>query len=414
MSELLARFATPFAEEALATFPAVMIQGARQVGKSTFAQELVRDRPSRVLTLDDTAVLAAAQAGPAAFVTQLSEGTLVTDELQRAPELMLALKASIDRDRRPGRFLLTSSSNLLDLSRTPDSLAGRAVTVELKSLSQGEIRGRADDVASQLRAGFDAAAFETDATRADYVEMIARGGYPEVRALRPRMRSVWFDAYVQRLMDRDVSDIAPRVDSQRIATVLRLLAANQAGELVKSRLARDVGVPERSAAAYNDLLETMYLSETLRPWTPNLTSRGVRRSKGFIVDSGLALRLARLGAEQLVPLTSAHIGQYVEGFVVGELMRQRSWSETEYELFHYRERSGIEVDVVLEFSDGAVIGIEIKAGSTVKPEHFAGLRVLRDKLGDRFLGGYVLNTAGQGMSFGERLAALPIAALWEA
>lgn len=414
MSELLARFATPFAEEALATFPAVMIQGARQVGKSTFAQELVRDRPSRVLTLDDTAVLAAAQAGPAAFVTQLSEGTLVTDELQRAPELMLALKASIDRDRRPGRFLLTSSSNLLDLSRTPDSLAGRAVTVELKSLSQGEIRGRADDVASQLRAGFDAAAFETDATRADYVEMIARGGYPEVRALRPRMRSVWFDAYVQRLMDRDVSDIAPRVDSQRKATVLRLLAANQAGELVKSRLARDVGVPERSAAAYNDLLETMYLSETLRPWTPNLTSREVRRSKGFIVDSGLALRLARLGAEQLVPLTSAHIGQYVEGFVVGELMRQRSWSETEYELFHYRERSGIEVDVVLEFSDGAVVGIEIKAGSTVKPEHFAGLRVLRDKLGDRFLGGYVLNTAGQGMSFGERLAALPIAALWEA
>ncbi|HLT67447.1 MAG TPA: ATP-binding protein [Microbacterium sp.] len=414
MSELLARFATPYAEEALATFPAVMIQGARQVGKSTFAQELVRGRPSRVLTLDDTAVLAAAQADPAAFVTQLSEGTLVIDELQRAPELMLALTASIDRDRRPGRFLLTSSSNLLDLSRTPDSLAGRAVTVELKSLSQGEIRGRADDVASQLRAGFDAAAFETDATRADYVEMIARGGYPEVRALRPRMRSVWFDSYVQRLMDRDVSDIAPRVDSQRIATVLRLLAANQAGELVKSRLARDAGLPERSAAAYNDLLETMYLSETLRPWTPSLTSREVGRSKGFIVDSGLALRLARLGAEQLVPLTSAHIYQYVEGFVVGELMRQRSWSETEYELFHYRERSGIEVDVVLEFSDGAVIGIEIEAGSTVKPEHFAGLRVLRDKLGDRFLGGYVLNTAGQGMSFGERLAALPIAALWEA
>src|SRR5690606_32110559 len=155
-------------------------------------------------------------------------------------------------------------------------------------------------------------------------------------------------------------------------------------------------------------------SETLRPWTPSLTSREVGRSKGFIVDSGLALRLARLGAEQLVPLTSAHIYQYVEGFVVGELMRQRSWSETEYELFHYRERSGIEVAVVLEFSDGAVIGIGLEAGSTVKPEHFAGLRVLRDKLGDRFLGGYVLNTAGQGMSFGERLAALPIAALWEA
>lgn len=413
MEKLLARHIESFARDALQTFPALVIQGARQVGKSTFAMQLASDRPSRTLTLDDDDVRSAALAEPRAFVEQAGHDTMVIDEIQRAPELLLAIKASIDRDRRPGRFILTGSSNLLSLSRTPDSLAGRAVTVELKPLSVGEQLQQADDIIFRLKAGADAADFRSVDTRAGCIRLIAHGGYPEVGELHGRMRNAWFDSYVSRLLERDVRDIAPRVDRGRVATVLRLLAANQSGELVKARIARDADVPETSVTAYLDLLRTMYLVSTLPAWTPNLTSREAGRRKAIVGDSGLALRLGRISESQLEPLGNPHLGAALEGFVVAELMKQRSWSEQEYELFHFRDRDGIEVDIVAEFADGSVMAFEVKAMSTPRSDHFKGLRVLRDRLGDRFVGGYVLNTADSGVAMGDRLWALPVSALWE-
>lgn len=413
MPALIPRLLTAHATEVLDAFPAVVIQGARQVGKSTFAQILVEERDARVFTLDDPASLAAATADPTGFVDQLPHGTLVIDEIQRAPELILPIKASIDRDRRAGRFLLTGSSDLLRLPRTPDSLAGRAVTVNLRGFSQGELRTRRDDLVGQLRSGADPAQFRTVATREDYAAAIARGGYPDVQSLNSRLRSSWMDSYIERLMQRDVGDIAPRVDAARVASVLRLIAANQAGELVKARVARDAAVPETSVTTYLDLLTTVYLVDSLRPWTPNLTSREASKPKTLVTDPGLALRLSRVGEQQLLPLTTPFLGAAMEGFVVTELMKQQSWSAEEFELFHFRDRDGIEVDIVVEFFDGTVMGIEVKSGSTLKSDHFTGLKLLRDRLGDRFAGGYVLNTAATGVRFGERLWGLPIAALWE-
>lgn len=414
MESLLSRHAEAFATEVLAAFPAVVLQGARQVGKSTFAQHLARGREARTVTLDDEGLRAAATADPAAFIDQAANSLLVIDELQRAPELILAIKASIDRDRRPGRFLLTGSSNLLRLPRTPDSLAGRAITVELRGLSQGELSGRNDDLISRLRNGFAIGDFETGTTRDDYAMRIARGGYPEIRDLGGRLRRSWLDSYLERLLERDLSDIAPRVNPSRTASVFRLLAGNQAGELVKSRVARDAGISEASVANHLDLLETMYLTSTIRPWTPNLTSREAARPKVVVNDTALALRVARVTEDQLLPVESPFIGAAIEGFVATELLKQRTWSAEEFELFHYRDRNGTEVDLVAEFNDGTVIAFEVKSAGTVKTEHFRGLTFLRDRLGDRFLGGYVLNRTNRGVSFGDRLASLPIAALWEA
>jgi len=412
MEPLIPRHAVPFGREVLGAFTTVVVQGARQVGKSTFAELLVEDREARIVTLDDRQTLEAAAADPTAFVDQLPTGTLVIDEIQRAPELILPIKASIDRNRRPGRFILTGSSDLLRLSRTPDSLADRAITLNLRTLSQGEIRRRDDDLLGRLRAGAAPADFTTSVNRQDYADLIATGGYPEARRLSARLRSVWFDSYVDRLLERDLGDIAPRIDAARVGSVLRLIAANQAGELVKSRVARDANVPETSISAYLDLLETLYLVGRLRPWTPNLTSREASKPKTYVTDPGLALRLARVTAAQLEPLTSPHIGAAMEGFVVTELLKQRGWSAEEYELFHYRDRDGLEVDIIAEFFDGSVIAIEVKAGSTAKSEHFAALRSLRDRLGERFVGGYVLNTGNRGIPFGDRLWALPVSALW--
>lgn len=414
MSPLLERHAHAFASDALRAFPALVIQGARQVGKSTFAHQLLTDPKTRFVTLDDAATRFAANEAPDDFIAQSTAGTLVIDELQRAPELLLAIKASIDRDRRPGRFVLTGSSNLLRLSRTPDSLAGRAVTIPLRGFSQGEWDERPDDIVSRIRRGIDPYDVSSAETRDGYIQRIARGGYPEAGRLSGRLRGSWFDSYIERLMERDVADLAPRIDARRIETVLRLLSANQSGELVKARLARDAEVPETSVTSYLDHLETLYLIDRLRPWTPNLTSREAGKPKLFVTDPGLALRIGRVAEEQLRAVGGVHLGSAMEGFVVTELLKQRTWSDTEYDLYHYRDRAGVEVDVIAELRDGSVLAFEIKAGSTAKPEHFRGLRFLRDRLGDRFLGGFVLNTASRGAVFGDRLGALPIAALWEA
>ncbi|MFD5865262.1 ATP-binding protein [Agromyces sp. NPDC127015] len=413
METLLSRHIRGFAAEALGAFPAVVLEGARQVGKSTLASQLATTQTSLLLTLDDEDSLRVARDDSRAFAEQLPAGTLVIDELQRAPELILAIKAAIDRDRRNGRFIMTGSSNLLRLTRTPDSLAGRAITIQLRPFSQGEIEGRADDLLAELRAGAAPNTFTTEIDRTGYARIIARGGYPDARRLTTRLRNAWFDSYVSRLMERDVADLAPRVDPGRISTVLKLAAANQSGEFVKARVARAASLPETTITSYTDLLETMFLLEPLRPWGANLTSRAVSRPKMFVTDPGLALRLSRVTEDQLTPIDSTFIGAAMEGFVVTELWKQRSWSVEDYELFHYRDRDGVEVDVIAEFADGSVIAFEVKSGSTPKPEHVKGLAFLRDRLGDRFIGGYVLNTARQGAVLGDRLWALPVAALWE-
>jgi predicted AAA+ superfamily ATPase len=411
---LLSRHIEGFAEQVLATFPAAVIQGARQVGKSTLATRLASGRDALGFTLDDPQTLAAAREDPIGFVDQHREGVLVIDEVQRHPELMLAVKASIDRDRRPGRFLLTGSSDLLRTRRVTDSLAGRAATVPLRPLSRGELGGRVDDFCARFRDDWPYREFQTSVTKADYVAMIAGGGFPEVQSLDGRMRNTWFDSYLDRIVRRDAQDLTRMTDPGRLMTLLRLLSANQAGELVKARVAQDAAIPPTTITAHLDTLETLFLVDLLPPWTPNLTSRETGKSKAVVADSGLAARLSRVAEAQLASPGGTHpLGGLVEGFVVGELLKQRTWSREEFELFHYRTRTGIEVDVVVEFSDGQVLGLEVKSGATFRPDHFSGLKSLRDRLGDRFVGGVVLNTGDRGYRFGDRLHGLPIAALWE-
>ncbi|MGN6425584.1 MAG: ATP-binding protein [Leifsonia sp.] len=412
---LLDRHIAPFSRELLGSFPAVVVQGARQVGKSTLTSQLADGRDALVLTLDDEQTRAAAAEDPAGFVMQNRDGLLVIDEIQRHAELTLALKAAIDRDRRPGRFLITGSSDLLRSRRATDSLAGRAVTVSLRGFSQGELRGRRDDFARAVRTGIDYARVVSATTREEYVHQIVVGGYPEAQALSRRLRGVWFDDYVDRLVRRDARELIDITDPGRLASLLRLFAANQAGELVKARFAQDAAIPATSIAAYIDTIEALFLLDRLPPWTPNLTSRETGRAKATIADSGLAARLSRVSEEQLLPVDGSahHLGGLMEGFVVGELLKQRTWSDEEFELFHYRTGKGVEVDIVIEFADGSIVGLEVKSGSSFTSGHFSGLRYLRDKLGDRFLAGIVLNTGTVGYRFADRLFGLPVASLWE-
>ncbi|WP_426565340.1 ATP-binding protein [Angustibacter sp. McL0619] len=408
------RFAQDLIEETLADTPITVIQGARQVGKSTLARSVVGGRAARVVSLDATAIYEAARADPDAFVRQ-SDGLLLIDEVQRVPELIRALKDAVEEDRRPGRFLITGSANLLEIPGTEESLAGRAETIVLYGLSHGELTGHREDFTDRLLAG-DGKELSTRTgtlTREQYLEIVCAGSYPEPLTRQGRRRNAWFDNYISRILTRDVQDLSRLHHLDRLPGLLRLLAANTSGELVKGRVAQDSGIPETSLTPYLDLLETLYLIHQLPAWGDNLTKRVIGRPKVSLLDTGVAARLNHVTAAAMVPgSVSEAAGSLLESFVAAELRRQLVWANTPARLFHFRDRDGLEVDIVLESHDRRVAGVEMKAAGAVSGGDFKGLTFLRDKLQDRFTLGVVLHTGRDAVPFGDRLWALPYSALW--
>jgi len=384
------------------------------VGKSTLAREVVAGRGATYVSLDDAVPYNAARADPEAFVRQV-DGLLVIDEAQRAPELLQALKGAVDLDRRAGRFLLTGSANLLELPGSRESLAGRAETVALYGFSQGELRGRPEDFLDLLLAGDSAALARRSGTlaRADYLQIVCAGSYPEPLKRTERRRGAWFDNYVTRVLARDARDVSRLAHLDKLPRLLQLLAANNAGELVKARVGLDAQIPETSLTAYLDLLETLYLVHTIPAWGNNLTKRVVGRPKVALLDTGLAARLNHVTPSAMAPgAVSDPARGLFEGFVGGELRRQLSWAEVDARLFHFRDRDGLEVDLVVESADRRVAGLEVKSTGYVSASDFRGLFFLRDRLGSRFQLGVVLHTGSEAQRFGDRMLALPYSALW--
>lgn len=365
------------------------------------------------LTLDDDVTRNAAQSDPLGFVERAGERTLVIDEIQRMPSLALALKSSIDQNRRPGRFLLTGSASLLRMRGLPDSLAGRAVTAKLFGLSMGERTGQRDDfVAGVMKSAVVRGPSQTP-TRAEYLQFLAEGGYPEVTGLSERNRMTWLTSYVDRILRRDLDDLGRGIDPRRVEALLRALAGNQANEVVKARLTVATGIPAATINRYVDLLADVHLIAEIPPWTTNLTKRETRRAKGLVLDSALALRVARLSPGQLAEIAYGEaFGRALEAFVVAELLKQQTWSSEDFELFHYRDRTGDEVDLVIELTGGRVIGVEVKASLGFGGRDFKHLENMRNRLGERFVAGFVLNTGERTFTYGDRLHGLPIAALW--
>ncbi len=378
-------------------------------------REVVADRQATVVSLDVAAAYQAAQADPDAFVRQ-SDDLLVIDEVQRVPALVRAMKDAVEEDRRPGRFLITGSADLLQIPGTEESLAGRAETVVLYGLSQGELARHREDFVDQVLAG-DAkrmSARSGTLSREDYLAVICGGSYPEPLSRAPgRRRNAWFDNYVNRIMTRDAQDVSSLPHLDRLPDLLRLLAANTSGELVKTRVGAAAGIPETSLPAYLDLLETLYLIHELPAWGDNLNKRVTGRPKVSLLDTGLAARLNHVTPAAMEPGAASDVaGGLFESFVAGELRRQLVWAETPARLFHFRDRNGLEVDIVLESDGRRVAGVEMKASGSVRQGDFKGLSFLRDKLKGRFSMGVVLYTGKQALPFGDRLWALPYSALW--
>jgi predicted AAA+ superfamily ATPase len=408
---LFPRFALAALRDALGDTPVVAVNGARQVGKSTLVTDLL-DRPggAQIVTLDDATQRQAATTDPPTFVRR--DGLLVIDEVQRVPDLLPAIKAEVDRDRRPGRFLLTGSTRLLSTPEMSASLAGRVEILDLWPLSQGEIAGQQEGFVDALFRWDSALMVDSDVSRPDYLERVCAGGYPEPLRRTGRRRNAWFANYVTTVVERMIADVA---DIERLALMPRLLqlcAARTGSELNTRAVADDLGVPHRTVGSYLAHLQTVFLVHLLPAWSRNLTSKVVHRPKLLLPDSGVAAHLVGVDSAALNDPTSPATGPLVETFVAMEVRKQLGWAEADVSMFHFRDRSGPEVDIVLETRAGLVAGIEVKAASAVRAEDFRGLRTLADRLGDRFAGGIVLYTGRQAVPFGDHLAAVPIAALW--
>jgi len=402
--------------EALEDTRVVVVQGARQVGKTTLVRAVLGERRGRLVTLDDPTTLRGARADPVGFLSQEVDGLLAIDEVQRAPELILALKLLVDRDPRPGRFLLTGSADLVRLPAAEDSLAGRAERIELLGFSQGEMVGHQERFIDRLFAKDRFLSHTSDLTRHDLLQRAVVGSYPEALARRsPRRRNAWLDNYLDLIVERDAPEV---VDSRRLSDlplVLRLLAARNSEELNTTDLSSQSGIPATSLARLLGLLETLYLVQRIPAWSTNLSKRVVSRPKAAILDSGLAARLINVTAEAVAPGMSGNLaGHLLEGFVAGELRRQLGWSRERVRISHYRDRTGAEVDFILETDDGRVAGIEVKASATVTASDTRWLGGLAERLGPRFVGGLVLYSGRVSVPFGERVTAVPLDVLWTA
>lgn len=395
---------------ALADTPVVLLTGARQTGKTTLTQVVAGESGATYFTLDDAATLALAAGDPSGFVRNLVGPTII-DEIQKAPDLLPAIKLSVDRDRRPGRFLLTGSANVLTVPRVSESLAGRMEIIPLYPFSAGELAGGTEGFLNRLFSGSHAFS-ESAVDREEITRRLARGGYPEAHQRETDdRRAAWFASYISTILQRDVRDLA-RVDAlHALPNLLRLLAARASGLLNLADVGRDAGLPHTTLSRYLVLLETVFLVHRLPAWSRNLGQRLVKAPKLHLVDTGLACHLLGADATRLSEDPSL-LGRVLESFVVGELRKQVSWVDPMTVLCHLRTATGSEVDVVLEKPDGSVAAIEVKASATVAASDFAALAMLRDQLGRQFRTGVILYLGDRAVPFGDRLWLVPVPALW--
>lgn len=409
---MLTRNITCHIIEALSDTPVVMLVGARQTGKSTLAKSLVSAKHlGRYVTLDDATALAAARHDPEGFISGLG-ASVVIDEIQRAPELFVAIKAEVDRNRTAGRFLLTGSANVLLLPRLSESLAGRMEVFTLWSLSQGEFIGVKERfIDAVFSAKIPSGLPSSDDAQMPLVERAIRGGYPEVvsRASESR-RHAWFGSYITTILQRDVRDIANIDGLTAMPRLLSMLATRSASLINYAELSRTTGLPQSSLKRYMALFEMIFLIDHLPAWHTNLGKRLVKTAKLVMNDAGLHASLLAVDAARLKdnPLC----GALVENFVIIELKKQISWSDTKPSMYHFRTQAGQEVDVVLEDTAGRLVGVEIKSANSVGMRDFKGLQSLAEASGNNFIRGIVLYGGSEFISFGSNLFALPVTSLW--
>lgn len=406
---LFPRWIEPRIAEALLDTPVVLLSGPRQAGKTTLVRQIAEQQGLRYLTLDDELILLSAREDPVGMIRDLDRA--VIDEIQRAPQLLLAIKKNVDEDRRPGRFLLTGSANLMALPTVADSLAGRMETLSLLPLSQSEIESRSANWIDSVFAG-RILKVDQPALGSDLIERVLRGGYPEV-ILRTsaRRRVAWARQYIDAMIQRDVRDVAGIEKLDQLPRFLRALAQT-AGQMCNyTQLGGQVGLDGKTASRYVGVFEKMYLLKRIEVWARNRLNRVVKTSKLQFVDSGLLASLLDLNAEE-AHKDRTRFGNVLESFVYGELLKHTTTADGDYHVMYYRDADKFEVDVVIESASGQLVGIEVKAAATVKENDLRGLKKLAGLAKSQFKMGVLLYDGSETMPLGGGIWAAPLSSLW--
>ncbi len=398
--------------------PVVALQGPRAVGKTTLLRAVALASNLTVLDLDDPATRTAVEADPVTFVS--GPGPVFIDEYQHVPMILDAIKAELNRDGSPGRFVISGSTRHDALPRAAQALTGRLHLMDILPLAQGEIDGTPDTLVARL---FDAPASTVDAlpsttTREQYIARVTDGGFPPaLRRASPGARSRWFDDYLALCLERDLTELARIQQKAALPKLLARLSGQTAQMLNIASAGEAAGLKARTAENYTKLLEALFLVQRLPAWGTTLRARAVAMPKLHVIDAGLAAHLLRLTPDKLArrePTAMQEFGHLLETFVVAEVMKQLSWMDDIAGLGHWRTHDGAEVDLIIERRDGTVVAIEVKAATRVTNKDLTGLRAIRDGLGDAFLAGVVLNTGPQAYRADDRIQVLPIDRLWTA
>ncbi len=402
------RFARARIEEALSDTRVVLISGPRQSGKTTLAMDIAADK-TPFLTLDDATVLEAAINDPVGFVRGLERA--VIDEVQRAPDLLLAIKNVVDDHQSPGRFLLTGSANLMTIPKVADSLAGRMEVIRLFPLSQAEIIDSKSQFIDRAFAGEKPIANHV-IVGAELIERVLSGGYPEALSRKKWSRKQdWYHGYLDALVQRDVRDVA-QIEQLGLMPKLLSVLAEHSGQLVNyTGIGAALDLNHVTTQKYVSVFESLYLVHTLRPWFTNRLKRLTKSPKLHFLDAGL-LAAMRDVSPDVVRKDKTSFGAILETFVFSELRKIAAWSEQRCTFSHFRDKDKNEVDIVLENRRGEVVGIEVKSSATVSAGDFSGMRKLADACGDSFVQGMVLYDHDKVVPFGENMFAAPLSCLW--
>ncbi len=414
--DLVARRLLDVVRDRLAVEVVIGLQGPRSVGKSTLLRILAAEAGVSVLDLDDPALRDAVAADPRTFVKGPSP--VCIDEYQHVPVILDAIKAELNQEQRPGRFIITGSTRHEALPQAAQALTGRLHMLTVHPLSQGELAGVKEDFVERclVRPSSLGTSAASTTTRADYIRRVVAGGFPAALQ-RPEgaVRNRWFDDYVEQTIARDLLDLSKVRQRAKLPQLLARLAGQTAQVLNVAAAARAVDLEQKTADIYTKLLEAVFLVHRLSAWGTTLNARSGAAPKVHLVDSGVAARLLRLSSDRLASLQPAALtefGHLLETFVVGEILKQASWSDNVSGCGHWRTHDGDEVDIVLERDDGHVVAFEVKAGSRVLGGELRGLRKLRVALGDQFIGGAVLYTGERSYTHEDRIHVVPIDRLW--
>ena len=408
---LFPRSLEPVIREALADTPVVCVLGPRQCGKTTLVQQLAPDRA--FVSLDEHNYHQTALADPAGFVASLPD-TVTLDEVQRAPELLPAIKRAVDQDRRPGRFVLTGSANLLLVPTVTESLAGRMEMAQLHPLTESEKACAPGRFLSDLLNGAIEPGIRPEAAPEgpSLPDRLVAGGYPEPLTRTPVRSRQWHRQYLRSIIDRDVQDVARVRDAHELARLLELVALRSAGLMNTSNLSNTLGLHRATVDHYIAVLERLFLVRRLPAWHRNPAKRLIRTPKVHLLDSGLAATLADLTAYDWLGRRD-RMGHLLASFVVQQLIAQATWTEPDLRFWHYRDKDRVEVDVVITRGE-KTWGIEVKAARGITSGDGKGLVRLAARCGEDFESGVLLYAGRDRLPLADkRILAVPLSELWE-